>query len=148
MTDRRTKRSEKAKDSARDAEHEKWLRRPFAKATLSRARDLAAQYTVRFSPCPEGGLEGTSIELPYAMGQGNTITECYAELLEGMVVILATMIENGDALPTPVNSGRRNVQLNIRLTADERTRLEQAAKREGFSTVAEFVRTMALSRSA
>jgi uncharacterized protein (DUF1778 family) len=39
------------------------------------------------------------------------------------------------------------VQLNIRLTTSERQCLEEAARREGFRSISDFVRTSALART-
>jgi uncharacterized protein (DUF1778 family) len=47
----------------------------------------------------------------------------------------------------PASAGRRQRQLNIRLTEDENLRLEEAARRQGFRGVSDYVRFAALSRA-
>lgn len=120
------------------------LDRPFDQAVLARAAELARSYTVRFAPCPEGGVEGSCVELPYAAGQGDTIQSCYHELFEIMVTTLAVMIEEGQSVPSPLSVQRRDAQVNLRLSQDEKLRLEETATREGYRSVSDFIRAAAL----
>lgn len=60
---------------------------------------------------------------------------------------VATMIECGQRPPAAASSGKRDVQVNIRLTAEEKLRLADAARRLGFKGVSDFVRLAALERT-
>lgn len=91
---------------------------------------------------------GRTIELPLVMADGATIEACAESVLEATTLAIAAMLEKGEAPPAPARSGKRDNQLNIRVSAQERLELEEAARREGFTTVADYVRTTALKRSA
>jgi uncharacterized protein (DUF1778 family) len=43
--------------------------------------------------------------------------------------------------------GRRDQQVNLRLTAEERLRLDAAASREGYRSLSDYVRAAALNRA-
>jgi predicted RNase H-like HicB family nuclease len=98
-------------------------------------------------PEPGVGYFGRTIELPYAMSGGKTPAECAASVLEATTLAVATMLEHGERPPAPASDARREQQLNIRITADERLRLEEGARKAGFRSISDFVRTAAL-RSA
>ena len=61
------------------------------------------------------------------------------------VAVLATMIEAGQTVPAPAGEGRRDQQVNVRLTSDERPALETAARQRGFAGISDFVRAAALA---
>lgn len=48
---------------------------------------------------------------------------------------VVSMIEHGERPPSPASDGRREVQLNIRLSADERERIEESARRSGYRSI-------------
>ena len=59
------------------------------------------------------------------------------------VAVLATMIEAGQTVPA--GEGRRDQQVNARLTSDEGPTLETAARQRGFTGISDFVRAAALA---
>jgi len=90
------------------------------------------------------GFLGRSLEMPLVMADGSTPAACVAETLEATTLVVASMMERGETPPPPAAEGRRDVQLNVRLTALERSAIDAAAKREGFRSVSDFVRSAAL----
>ena len=60
------------------------------------------------------------------------------------MVGVAVMLEAGDAPPLPMTDESRDQQVNIRLTAREKLRIEGAAQRSGFRGVSDFIRAAAL----
>lgn len=72
-----------------------------------------------------------------------TAGECEAKIREMLTIAVATMLEMGERPPLPVS--KRRVQLNIRLSGDEKAMLEDSAQRAGFRGVSEFVRFAALA---
>lgn len=117
---------------------------PFPRKILDRARELASQYQLVLTPNSEVGYFGRTLELPMAMGDGPDIASCAKSVLEAAVAGIATMLEAGETPPRPAKEGKRDQQVNIRLTIEERLALESAASRAGFRTVSDFVRSAAL----
>lgn len=94
----------------------------------------------------ELGYIGSSVEIPTVMADGRTPDACVKATREALAVALATMLEMGRRPPT--GRATRNVQVNVRLTAEEKLAMEAAAHRMGFKGVSDFVRTAALDRTA
>lgn len=119
--------------------------RPFAPAILKRAREIAEQYTVILEPDPDLGYLGRGLEFPYAMDDGKTPDECVRNTRQALVAVVATMLEKGQVPPAPATDNLRQEQINIRLTAEEKLLLEEAARSKGFRGVSDFVRTASLA---
>lgn len=96
---------------------------------------------------PGLGYLGRSVEMPFVMADGPTIEACVHETLESHTGAVATLLEMGEKPPSPAREGKREEQLNIRLTADERQRLEESARQAGFRSISDYVRTAALGRA-
>ncbi len=62
-----------------------------------------------------------------------------------MVVAVATMLEVGAKPPPPMTE--RRAQVNVRLSQEDKTLLESAAREHGFNNLSEFVREAALRQS-
>jgi len=90
---------------------------------------------------------GYTSEMPFVMADGPTIDVCAANTIEATTMAVATMLEQGERPPTPAKDAKRDRQLNIRLTADEKERLEAAAQQAGFRSVSDFLRTAGLDRA-
>jgi predicted RNase H-like HicB family nuclease len=131
-----------AKPAAADAAA---LDRPFDQDVLKQAQQLAQQYryTVEHD-ADEGVYVGASVEMPYVMADAPTPGECVAAALAAHAAAVATLLERGETPPAPASDGKRDRQLNIRLSAHEKHTLESAAQREGFRTVSDFVRHAAM----
>ena len=136
--------------SSRAAGRERGSRidRPFAPDILRQARNIAAQYGIVIRREADSGFVGESVELPLNVGVGDTVEECLSETREVLTSAIAAMLERGQRPPSAASEGKREVQLNIRLTADERLRLEEAARQAGFRSISDYVRSAALRRSA
>jgi hypothetical protein len=126
----------------------KRIDRPFASTVLAKAKKLATQYQVviRFDEeCRE--YYGRGLELPGALGDGKTPDACVSSTREAMVSIAAYMMERGETPPTPSAEGLRKVQLNVRVTPEEKLLFEEAARRSG-QGLSDYIRSAALSGTA
>jgi hypothetical protein len=85
------------------------------------------------------------LELPNVFADGETASECVTAIREALEVATATMIEMGDKPPPPANEAVRREQINIRVSAEEKVMLEEAARSRGFRGISDFVRTTTLS---
>jgi hypothetical protein len=110
-----------------------------------RAQRVAASYQLILSPEPGVGYLGRTVEMPLAMADGPTIAACAARTLESTTVAVATLLESGGTPPVPAGESRRDQQVNIRLTRDERLRLEASARRAGYRSLSDFMRAAALA---
>ncbi len=81
------------------------------------------------------------------MADGATPGECYDQVIEATTGTIATLLERGERPPAPSSEGRRDQQVNLRLTAEERLRLDAAAAREGYRSLSDYVRAAALNRA-
>lgn len=96
---------------------------------------------------PDLGYSGRTVELPGVMADGKTVAACAKQVMEATTVAVATLLELGDTPPLPASEGKRDQQVNIRLTALEKLELEAAAAREGFRSVSDFLRSAAIDRA-
>jgi predicted RNase H-like HicB family nuclease len=129
------------------ASNKKRLDRPFDPAIVREAQSLSRRYQVviRFDEeC--GEYYGRGLELPGALGDGRTPDQCVASTRAAMEAVAAFMLETGQSPPTPVAEGSRKIQLNIRVTADEKLIFEQAARSTG-QGLSDFIRAAALVRT-
>ncbi len=133
--------------SAKSRKSAKAIDRPFAPEVWREAQKIANQYQIVLEQ-QEDGWYGRGLELPRVMADGPTASQCVKNVREALCGAVALMLEQGQRPPAPARTGRRTCQMNIRLLAEERMRLEAAAKRLGFSNMAEFVRTAALEAAS
>ena len=124
------------------------ISRAFDPAVLTKATKLVRQYRLTFERDAEVGFVGSSIEMPYVMADGATIEDCATSTAEALIGAIATLLEAGERPPSPASKGKRERQINVRLTAEEKVRLEEAARREGFRSISDFIRTTALNRAS
>jgi predicted RNase H-like HicB family nuclease len=118
--------------------------RPFDPALLKKARQIVDRYQVVIRH-EDGEYYGRGLELPGAMDDGKTPDECVANTREAMVVVVGYMLEQGQSPPLPALEGARSEQVNVRLTAEERLAMEQAAQRGGYRGLSDYVRAAALA---
>lgn len=129
---------------SRSSSKKKAIEAPFDAQILKQARQIASGYQFVIT-LEEGEYLGRSVEMPYAFGGGKTPQACYEDVMKGTIAAVATMLEQGDQPPAPASESKRTEQVNIRLTAQERFHLEQAARQQGFRGVSDFVRSASLN---
>ena len=112
----------------------------------AQAEHIAEHYRIVLEQSPKHGYIGHAVEMPLVFADGKNIAVCGDSLREVLTIAVATMLESGQRPPMPASAGRRQRQLNIRLTEDENMRLEEAARQQGFRGVSDYVRFAALSR--
>ena len=121
--------------------------RPFDPAIWRKAKKIAMTYRLVIEPEPDVGYVGRTVEMPYVMADGETIESCVAETIDATTATVATYLERGERPPAAASSSKRDHQVNIRLSADEKFRLEEAARRAGFRSVSDFIRAASLDRA-
>lgn len=118
--------------------------RPFDAAILAKARTIADQYKIIVEA--EGGdWFGHGLEMPTVFGDGKTAQAAVADTREALVTAVAYLLEKGRTPPVPDRRGHRSVQVNVRLTPEEKVVLESKAKAKGFRGLSDFMRTTALT---
>ena len=118
--------------------------RPFDRAILARARAIAEQYKI-IVEFEDGDWFGHGLELPTAFGDGRTVQAAVADTREALVTAVAYMLEKGQTPPTPAREGNRSMQVNVRLTVEEKAVLESKAKAKGFRGLSDFIRASVLT---
>lgn len=88
---------------------------------------------------------GRGLEMPSVMAEGKTPDDCVAATREALTIAVAYLLESGQTPPSPASEGKRSEQVNIRLTAEEKLMLEEAARRKGFRGISDFIRSTSLS---
>lgn len=145
---KRSKKSSVKRATTKRRVAERDLERPFSASVLSRAEKIANSYRLVFEPDPDYGYLGRSVEMPFVMGDGKTIHAAAEQTIEALIAAIATLLESGEKPPTAATAGKRDRQINVRMTADEKMRLEEVAQREGFRSVSDFIRMAALGRAS
>lgn len=97
--------------------------------------------------CEDGGFEARCVEMSNAVGFGDTREEAIREYFGVAETVFAFMIEEGQAIPAPAGENQRTQQVNIRLTAMEKLRLEAVSKQQGFRSLSDFMRAASLGRA-
>jgi predicted RNase H-like HicB family nuclease len=92
----------------------------------------------------DGHWYGRGLELPHVFGDGPTPDKCVAATREALTAAVAYLLEQGQKAPAPAHTGRRTQQVNVRLTAEEKTIIESTARRKGFSGLSDYLRATAL----
>jgi predicted RNase H-like HicB family nuclease len=133
--------------SPRATTTEQALDRPFEDRHWGDAARLVEGYRLILEPDDEGGYIGSAVELQSVLARGATAQECIESTKRALTVAAATMLEAGQRPPAPASQKKRQIQINVRLSADEKLLLEEAARRCGFKGVSDFVRTAALERA-
>lgn len=140
--------SKRSKNSAsRKKTSKSHLSRPIAPAIQKRAAELAKAYHLVLTEEPEVGYLGRTVEMPLVMADGESIEACARATLEATTAAIATLLEQGQRPPAPARQGKRDQQVNIRLTGEERMRLEEAARRDGFRSLSDYLRASGLMRA-
>lgn len=118
--------------------------RPFARAVLKRASELAAGYQIILA-FEDGEYYGRGLEMPLVMADGSTPDECVRATRQSLTVAVATLLEKGERPPAPASEAKRSEQVNVRLTPEEKLILDEAARSRGFKGLGDFVRTAVLA---
>lgn len=124
----------------------KQLSQPIDPAIMRRAKKLIVEYRLILEENDRIGYVGSSVEMPSVFAQGETAEACIKEIRQALAIAAATMLECGQKPPAPASSGKRDVQVNIRLTSDERMQMTETARRLGYKGISDFIRTLALER--
>ena len=118
-------------------------RRRFSSEVLAEARRVAAEYQVILC-CEDGHWYGRGLELPHVFGDGSTPSACLENVRDALTGAVAYIIEKGLRPPAPAREGTRTEQVNVRLTAEEKIRLETSARAKGYKGLSDFIRAAAL----
>jgi predicted RNase H-like HicB family nuclease len=131
--------SDKSKNSKGQA-----LDRPFNSAILRKAKEIVANYEIVIA-FEDGEWYGHGLELPGAHGDGKTSQAAVADTREAMIGLVAYMLEVGERPPEPAREGHRSVQINIRVTPEEKAVLESRSRSKGFRGLSDFIRSSVLA---
>jgi predicted RNase H-like HicB family nuclease len=123
------------------------LASPFSKRVRTQAEQIVSEYQLILTQEAEVGYLGRTVEMPLVMANGETVEACVRETLAATVAAVATLLELGEKTPLPARQGKRDQQVNIRLSSEEKMILEDAARREGFRSLSDFLRSSALNRA-
>jgi predicted RNase H-like HicB family nuclease len=92
----------------------------------------------------DGEYFGRGVELPYAFGDGKTIEQCAANTRDAFITAVAGYLQDGRTPPAPAREGKRDQQINVRLSSQERLLLEAKAQQAGTTGLSEYIRAVAL----
>jgi len=137
--------SARSKRLTRRGKEGKVLGRPFGKAVLAKARAVAARYKI-IVDFEDGVWYGYGLEMPTVFGDGCTVQAAVADTREALVTAVAYLMEKGRSPPAPAREGHRSVQVNVRLTPEEKAVLESKAKARGFRGLSDFIRTSVMEK--
>jgi uncharacterized protein (DUF1778 family) len=138
--------SRNSNNSSKTAAKSKRLNQPFKSSVLRKAKKIVADYRIVLERNERLGFIGSSVELPTVFADAKTPEMCYKATQEALMVAVATMIECGQRPPQPASAKKRNEQVNVRLTSEEKILLSNAASSLGFKGISDFIRNAALNR--
>lgn len=108
------------------------------------AAEIAGQYRLVIESRPGGGFAGSAVEMPLVLASGKTEAACVAATRAALAASVEVLLEDGLEPPAPASESKREIQFNIRLTVDEKMRIEERARVAGFRSVSDYVRRSAL----
>jgi hypothetical protein len=117
--------------------------KPFDKKVLSKARRAVEDYRFAFWR-EDGRFVGQCVEMD-TLGTGDTLERCIAEARALAVTGVACLLEAGKRPPLPSRNQARNVQVNIRLSPDEKRAIEELASKGGFRGISDYLRIRGLA---
>jgi predicted RNase H-like HicB family nuclease len=132
--------SEKRKKSSK----KRAIDRPFDPKLLRQAREIADTYHLILH-FEDGDYYGRALEMPGVMNDGKTPDECVEKTRDILTTAIAYLMEKGEPVPTSASENTRTEQVNVRLTAEEKLLLEEAARSKGYRGVSDFVRSASLA---
>ena len=138
--------SKRSKHSSGNGKKTSDLTAPFGAALMRKAREIARSYRITIEKSERLGYIGTAIELPSVFADGRTPGACYDATQEALTVAVATMLEAGRRPPQPAGAMKRNAQVNVRLTYEERSLIATAAANSGFKGLSDYIRNTVLDR--
>jgi predicted RNase H-like HicB family nuclease len=113
---------------------------------LKEAKKKISNYHIVLEKSEGLGYIGSSIEMPTVFANGSTADKCVKATREALEIVAATMLEDGKIPPIPYFGKKREFQINLRLSGDEKNLLLKSAKYFGFRSISDFVRNCALER--
>jgi predicted RNase H-like HicB family nuclease len=122
----------------------KGLARPFDRAVLAKARAVAYRYKI-IVEFENGDWYGHGLEMPTVFGDGKTVGGAVADTRQALVTAVAYLLEKGRTPPAPAREGHRSVQVNVRLSPEEKAILDSRAKATGFRGLSDFIRASVLT---
>ncbi|PKL46725.1 MAG: hypothetical protein CVV39_06840 [Planctomycetes bacterium HGW-Planctomycetes-1] len=120
--------------------------KPFNVSTLHKAEKITSQYRIILEKNEKLGFIGSSVELPGVFADAKTPEKCFKATEQALTIAVATMLENGQIPPLPASDEKRTVQVNVRLTAEEKMLISNAANNSGFKGVSDFIRSTTLNK--
>ncbi len=120
------------------------LDKPFSKSVLCRARKYAKNYILVLEEHERLGFTASCVEIPTVFADGKSANKCVEAMRKALTYAIATMIESGDTPPFPSTDKKRVVQVNVRLTYEEKLLLSSKSKSRGFKGLSDFIRTSVL----
>jgi len=111
---------------------------------LVQAKPIAARYQMILWE-DDGEYCGRGVELPTVFAAGRTVAECAAALRQHMTLAVASYLEDGQTPPPPAKLGKRDQQVNVRMSAEEKVLLESKAAQHG-TGLSDYIRAVALAK--
>jgi len=125
--------------------------RSLAKKNLAKIRAEAANIAEAYRVIlfrEDGEWFGRGLELPHVYGNGKTVEACVENTRKGMRTLVEYLLEKRRRPPAPAAMGVRTEQVNVRLSLEEKLRLEQVAKDKGYTGISDFLRAVGLDKVA
>lgn len=122
------------------------LRRPFHPGVLKRARELARRYQIIVWQEDDRWF-GRGLEMPFTFGDGPNAQQAIADCREGLITTVASMLEQGEVPPPAATrtASSRNQQVTVRLSPEEKLRLDAVARQTGYKKAGDYLRARALA---
>lgn len=126
----------------------KGIEQSFDPQVWDKAHKRAVDYHITLEKNHRLGFIGSCVELPNVYADGTDAQGCYEATLQAVTVAVAAMLESGQRPPVPAGAGKRTLQVNVRLTPEEKALLSNASAILGFSGLSDFMRNSAMEKVA
>lgn len=107
---------------------------------LARAKSIVSGYQLKITSTGPNTFIGSAYELPLVLARGSA-DRIVEETRDALICAVCVILQEGGA---PPEGGRRDIQVNVRMSAVEKDTLESVARARGYRGISDYLRSIGL----
>jgi len=119
----------------------------YSDAIFQKAVELARSYHIVVRESATGGFIANCAELPVSIHRDQA-EDALKAARHAAEVGIATILEDGEEPPAPIEFHRRTEQVNVRMSVEDKRLIQKACEAKGISSLSEFFRRSTVNAAA